>query len=169
MRDRPAEPPPKPVISPPNTLTLSQIITGCKVYVERTIRPDRPDETEVRKAEILSIRERKLGRAERKERKARIRAAQDDAAAEAQRRQLEEEEEKARSVGDRLEYYCHYVEFNKVSLAALPDLLATDLRRARQPATSYASMVLRHSILTQSLTASRRMGRRVQDSPVPRG
>ena len=113
--NRPAEPPPKPVISPPNTLTLSQIITGCKVYVERTIHPERPDETEVRKAEVLSIRERKLGRAERKERKARLRAAQDDQeAAEAQRKQLEEEEEKARSGGDRLEYYCHYVEFNKV-------------------------------------------------------
>ncbi|GAA5987839.1 hypothetical protein JCM10908_007237 [Rhodotorula pacifica] len=110
----PAEPPPKPVISPPNTLTLSQIITGCKVYVDRTIHPDRPDETEVRKAEILSIRERKLGRAERKERKARLKAAQDDeSAAEAQRKQLEEEEEKARAEGDRLEYYCHYVEFNK--------------------------------------------------------
>lgn len=96
-------------------MTLSQIITGCKVYVERTIHPDKPDETEVRKAEILSIRERKLGRAERKERKARLRAAQDDQeAAEAQRKQLEEEEEKARSGGDRLEYYCHYVEFNKV-------------------------------------------------------
>lgn len=96
-------------------MTLSQIITGCKVYVERKIHPDKPEETEVRKAEVLSIRERKLGRAERKERKARLRAAQDgDAEAEAERKRIEADEEKARTGGDRLEYYCHYVEFNKV-------------------------------------------------------
>ncbi|KAJ8293556.1 Histone acetyltransferase ESA1 [Rhodotorula toruloides] len=109
------DPPPKPIISPPNTLTLSQIVTGCKVFVQRPIHPDKPDELEIRKAEILSIRERKLGRAERKERKARLKAAQNEGAeAEAElKRKEEEEEEKRRQEGDRLEYYCHYVEFNK--------------------------------------------------------
>ncbi|GAA6004352.1 MOZ/SAS family histone acetyltransferase [Rhodotorula paludigena] len=110
------DPPPKPVISPPNTLVLSQIITGCKVFVQRVVDPARPNDTEVRKAEILSIRERKLGRQERREKKARLRAAQDgggeEAAAELKRKE-QEEEEKSKNEGDRLEYYCHYVEFNK--------------------------------------------------------
>ncbi|GAA5981610.1 hypothetical protein JCM11641_003916 [Rhodosporidiobolus odoratus] len=107
------EPPAKPIISPPNTLTLAQIATGCKVFVERPVSADNPD-PEVRKAEILSIRERKVGRQERKEKKARLKAAQQEggeAAEEARKR--EEEEERSRQEGDTLEYYCHYVEFNK--------------------------------------------------------
>ncbi|GAA5899068.1 hypothetical protein JCM8208_002994 [Rhodotorula glutinis] len=110
-----AGPPPKPIISPPNTLTLSQIATGCKVYIQRQIHPDRPNDTEVRKAEILSIRQRKIGRAERREKKARLKAAQDGGAeAEAElEREEREAEERSRAEGDRLEYYCHYVEFNK--------------------------------------------------------
>ncbi|GAA6008761.1 hypothetical protein JCM10207_001712 [Rhodosporidiobolus poonsookiae] len=103
------EPPPKPIISPPNTLTLSQIVTGCKVFVQRPVSTDVPV-PEVRKAEILSIRERKLGRAERRERKALLKEG--GAAAEEARRR-EEEEERGRQEGDLLEYYCHYVEFNK--------------------------------------------------------
>ncbi|BGP40690.1 Histone acetyltransferase [Rhodotorula kratochvilovae] len=110
-----ADPPPKPIISPPNSLTLSQIATGCKVYIQRQIHPDRPNETEVRKAEILSIRERKIGRAERREKKARLRAAQDggeEAQAELEREEREADERRKQE-GDHLEYYCHYVEFNK--------------------------------------------------------
>lgn len=81
------------------------------MYVQRPVSRDVPVE-EVRKAEILSIRERKLGRSERKERKQRLKDA----------KTVEQEQEKladeaaARGDGlDRLEYYIHYVEFNKVS------------------------------------------------------
>ncbi|GAA5851699.1 hypothetical protein JCM8547_001177 [Rhodosporidiobolus lusitaniae] len=108
----PADPAQKPIISPPNTLTLSQIVTGCKVFVERPVALDNPV-ADMRKAEILSIRERKLGREERKEKKARLKAAQEGGAAAEEKRRMEEEEERARQQGDRLEYYCHYVEFNK--------------------------------------------------------
>ncbi|GAA6043894.1 hypothetical protein JCM8097_004292 [Rhodosporidiobolus ruineniae] len=106
-----SDPPPKPIISPPNTLTLSQIVTGCKVFVERPVSRDVPV-PEVRKAEILSIRERKLGRQERKERKERLRAAEETGDAAAEQKKQEDEDERNRQ-GDRLEYYCHYVEFNK--------------------------------------------------------
>ncbi|GAA5936691.1 NuA4 histone acetyltransferase complex catalytic subunit ESA1 [Sporobolomyces koalae] len=101
----PNEPPPKPIISPPNTLTLSQIVTGCKVYVQRPVQRDVPVE-EVRKAEILSIRERKLGRSERRERKQRMKQGES----------TEHASDTADSTAqglDRLEYYIHYVEFNK--------------------------------------------------------
>ncbi|GAA5839147.1 hypothetical protein JCM11251_003688 [Rhodosporidiobolus azoricus] len=107
-----SDPPPKPIISPPNTVTLSQIVTGCKVFVERPVSVDLPV-AEVRKAEILSIRERKVGRAERKEKKARLKAAQGGDKEAQKALEAEEEEEKNRAEGDRLEYYCHYVEFNK--------------------------------------------------------
>ncbi|BGP16818.1 hypothetical protein JCM10213_004665 [Rhodosporidiobolus nylandii] len=106
------DPPPKPIISPPNTLALSQIVTGCKVYVERPVSSE-VAEAEVRKAEILSIRERKLDRQERKEKKARLKAAQEGGEAAEEALRKEEEEERNRQGGDRLEYYCHYVEFNK--------------------------------------------------------
>ncbi|GAA5871633.1 hypothetical protein JCM16303_000815 [Sporobolomyces ruberrimus] len=102
------DPPPKPIISPPNTLTLSQITSGCKVYVQRPVSRDVPVE-EVRKAEILSIRERKLGRSERKERKQRLKDGKGP-------EQVEKPEAVEETVGDgldRLEYYIHYVEFNK--------------------------------------------------------
>ncbi|GAA5830947.1 hypothetical protein JCM5353_004450 [Sporobolomyces roseus] len=101
-----SDPPPKPIISPPNTLNLSQIVTGCKVFVQRPISRDVPVE-EVRKAEILSIRERKLGRNERKERKQRIKAG------EKEKEKVIEEESVGETAEDRLEYYIHYVEFNK--------------------------------------------------------
>ncbi|GAA6005603.1 hypothetical protein JCM11491_003697 [Sporobolomyces phaffii] len=102
------DPPPKPIISPPNTLALSQIVSGCKVYVQRPVSRDLPVE-EVRKAEILSIRERKLARSERKERKQRLK---DGKGAE----QPDKPEAQQATVGDgldRVEYYIHYVEFNK--------------------------------------------------------
>ncbi|SGY99020.1 BQ5605_C034g11262 [Microbotryum silenes-dioicae] len=78
---------PKPVISPPNTVLLKAIATGCKVYVER------PDQA--RKAEILMIREKKLSRAARK------------ATLESGVPPPEVPDE------EKLEYYVHYVEFNK--------------------------------------------------------
>ncbi|GAA5956109.1 hypothetical protein JCM21900_002596 [Sporobolomyces salmonicolor] len=103
-----SDPPPKPLISPPHTLALSQIVTGCKVFVQRPVSVDVP-EAEVRKAEILSIRERKLGRAERKEKKARLKAQQENG-----QEALPKEDDHQDGLGeDRLEYYIHYVEFNK--------------------------------------------------------
>jgi len=84
-------------------------VTGCKVFVQRPISRDVPVE-EVRKAEILSIRERKLGRNERKERKQRIKAG------EKEKEKVIEEESVGETAEDRLEYYIHYVEFNKVCL-----------------------------------------------------
>ncbi|GAA5945795.1 hypothetical protein JCM1841_001168 [Sporobolomyces salmonicolor] len=103
-----SDPPPKPLISPPNTLAVSQIVTGCKVFVQRPVSVDVP-EGEVRKAEILSIRERKLGRAERKEKKARLKAQQENG-----QEALPKEDDHQDGLGeDRLEYYVHYVEFNK--------------------------------------------------------
>lgn len=90
----------------------------------------------------MSIRERKLGRAERKERKARLKAAQNEGAeAEAElKRKEEEEEEKRRQEGDRLEYYCHYVEFNKVRrrlrLLKTAFFSQTDLALARSVLTN---------------------------------
>ncbi|GAA5864056.1 hypothetical protein JCM1840_000688 [Sporobolomyces johnsonii] len=103
-----SDPPPKPLISPPNTLALSQIVTGCKVFVQRPVSVDVP-EAEVRKAEILSIRERKLGRAERKEKKARLKAQQENG----QEAAPKEDDRPDGQGDDRLEYYIHYVEFNK--------------------------------------------------------
>ncbi|KAH9457210.1 hypothetical protein Pst134EA_021092 [Puccinia striiformis f. sp. tritici] len=44
------EPKPAPLISPPNTVVLSAIITGCKVFAKRL------DEPGPIKAEVLGIR-----------------------------------------------------------------------------------------------------------------
>lgn len=85
---------PKPVISPPNTIALKDITSGCKVYVERSNEPA------PRKAEILSIREKKLSRAARK-------ATLDSGVS-------VEDAVKNMPDQDKLEYYVHYVEFNKV-------------------------------------------------------
>lgn len=90
----PEVPPLKPVISPPNTVLLKNIATGCKVMV------DRPNEPQPRKAEILSIREKKLSRAAR-------RATLESGTSLAEAAKAVPDEEK-------LEYYVHYVEFNKV-------------------------------------------------------
>ncbi|ORY55728.1 acyl-CoA N-acyltransferase [Leucosporidium creatinivorum] len=86
-------PPPKPVISAPNTVLLKDVSSGCKVFVER------PNEPEPRKAEILSIRQKKLTRAERR--------ATLDAGVSI--------EDAVNAIPDeeKLEYYVHYVEFNK--------------------------------------------------------
>lgn len=84
------------------------------MYVQRPVSRDVPVE-EVRKAEILSIRERKLGRSERKERKQRLKDGKGP-------EQAEKPEAVEETVGDgldRLEYYIHYVEFNKASLPPL--------------------------------------------------
>lgn len=81
---------PKPVISPPNTVALVDIASGCKVFVER------PNEPDPRKAEILSIRTKKLSRA-------------------AKRATLEKDGDSEVAAEEQLEYYVHYVEFNKVS------------------------------------------------------
>lgn len=100
--------PPKPKISAPNTVNFSQLVTGCKVYVSR------PSEGNVsRKAEILSSREKKLTRAEKKA---------GDAHADGK---LSKE--------DTVEYYVHYVEFNKVccSLFIPFHSLILSLRRCR--------------------------------------
>lgn len=83
-------PPPKPVISPPNTVALVNLVTGCKVFVER------PAEPLPRKAEILSMRTKKLSRAARKA-------------------TLDTDMDVDKPPADELlEYYVHYVEFNKV-------------------------------------------------------
>lgn len=81
--------PEPPKVSAPNTLSLSQLVTGCKVFVAR------PSEgpSVARKAEILSSREKKLSRAEKK-------------GTAPEGKQTKEE--------DKVEYYVHYVEFNKV-------------------------------------------------------
>ncbi|KAM0750103.1 hypothetical protein T439DRAFT_326071 [Meredithblackwellia eburnea MCA 4105] len=81
----PADPPPKPIISPPNTVLLANVVSGCKVFVER------PNEDQPRKAEILSIRTKQLSRAARKSGQT-----------------LDDKKDE-----DKLEYYVHYVEFNK--------------------------------------------------------
>ncbi|KAK4054255.1 Histone acetyltransferase [Microbotryomycetes sp. JL201] len=86
------QPPPKPVISAPNTVLLKDISSGCKVYVQR-------QGEEARKAEILSIREKKLSRAARK--------------ATLEKGQSVEDAVKNMSDEEKLEYYVHYVEFNK--------------------------------------------------------
>lgn len=87
-------PPPKPVISAPNTVLLKDVTAGAKVYVAR------PNEPQPRKAEILSIRQKKLTRAERR--------ATLDAGVSV------EDALNAVPDGEKLEYYVHYVEFNKV-------------------------------------------------------
>ena len=84
---------PKPVISPPNTVALANLATGCKVFVER------PSEPQPRKAEILSMRTKKLSRAARKA-------------------TLETDIDVDQKPADELlEYYVHYVEFNKIGSA----------------------------------------------------
>lgn len=72
-----------------NTVQLSQLVTGCKVWVER------PAPEEPRKAEILSIRSTRIQRPPRN--KDGTRAA------------LTEEQMRPST-----EYYVHYVDFNKV-------------------------------------------------------
>lgn len=89
-------------MSPPNTVHLSNIVSGCKVFVER------PDEPQPRKAEILSIRTKKLNRA-------------------ALRAQKDAMDVDSVPVEEKLEYYVHYVEFNKVRHCAL--LFASPARR----------------------------------------
>ncbi|KAL8293411.1 hypothetical protein RQP46_000112 [Phenoliferia psychrophenolica] len=87
----PAEPPPKPVVSPPNTVALSSLVTGCKVFVER------PLDEQPRKAEILSIRTKLLSRAAKR----------------ANRENKDKMDTDHVPVEEGLEYYVHYVEFNK--------------------------------------------------------
>ena len=65
-------------------------MTGCKVFVER------PLEDEPRKAEVLSMRTKQLSRAAKR--------AQKDGSMDVDLVPVEE----------KLEYYVHYVEFNKV-------------------------------------------------------
>lgn len=75
-----------------NTVQLSQLVTGCKVWVER------PAPEEPRKAEILSIRATRIQRPPRNK--------------DGTRAQLSEEQMRPST-----EYYVHYVDFNKVSRA----------------------------------------------------
>lgn len=70
-------------VSPGNTVQLHQLVTGCKVMVDRSMHDEDP-----RKAEILSIRAGKVARGRPKE------------GQEPERPQMQ--------------YYIHYVEFNKV-------------------------------------------------------
>lgn len=79
-------------------MLLKDVASGCKVFVER------PNEPLPRKAEILSIRQKKLTRAERR--------ATLDAGVSI--------EDAVNAIPDeeKLEYYVHYVEFNKVSTLA---------------------------------------------------
>lgn len=72
-----------------NTVQLSQLVTGCKVWVER------PAPEEPRKAEILSIRSTRIQRPPRNK--------------DGTRAKLTEEQMRPST-----EYYVHYVDFNKV-------------------------------------------------------
>lgn len=83
-----ATPLPRPLsgVSPANTVQLHQLVTGCRVFVDRSNLGE-----EARKAEILSIRVKKMPRVPRGE-----------------------EQPKPQT-----EYYVHYVEFNKVRWAGI--------------------------------------------------
>lgn len=70
---------------------ITSIVTGCKVFIAR------PNEPEPRKAEILSIRNKKFSTARGAGGRKSVGSGVDE---------LVEEE--------KLEYYVHYVEFNKV-------------------------------------------------------
>lgn len=80
--------------SPGNTVQLHQLVTGCKVWVER------PAPEEPRKAEILSIRATRQPRPPRNK--------------DGTRPKLTDEQ-----LRPTTEYYVHYVEFNKVSRASV--------------------------------------------------
>jgi len=72
-----------------STVQLAQLVTGCKVWVER------PAPEEPRKAEILSIRATRIQRPPRNKDGTRVK--------------LSEEQ-----LRPSTEYYVHYVDFNKV-------------------------------------------------------
>jgi hypothetical protein len=76
-------------VSAGNTIQLAQLITGCKVWVER------PAPEEPRKAEILSIRATRQPRPPRNK--------------DGTRPKLTDEQ-----LRPTTEYYVHYVDFNKV-------------------------------------------------------
>lgn len=86
-------------VSAPSTVALHQLVTGCKVFVER------PAPEEPRKAEILSIRQRKPPRPPRNKDGTLARPPPEEAPK------------------PILEYYIHYVEFNKVRWVSLLRLL----------------------------------------------
>ena len=90
-------------VSAPSTVALHQLVTGCKVFVER------PAPEEPRKAEILSIRQRKPPRPPRNKDGTLARPPPEEAPK------------------PILEYYIHYVEFNKVRwVLLLRELLGTN-------------------------------------------
>lgn len=96
-----------------NTIQLAQLVTGCKVWVER------PAPEEPRKAEILSIRATRIQRPPRNKDGSRVKLT---------------EEQKRPST----EYYVHYVDFNKVRFALLLIFLVTGLGlRATHEEASY--------------------------------
>lgn len=88
-----AEPKPAPLISPPNTVALSAIITGCKVLAKRLDEPDAV------KAEVLGIRPASTQR--------RSRFAQTPT------KETENKSNGAEKEEETLEFYLHWVGYNK--------------------------------------------------------
>lgn len=82
---------PKPIISPPNTVSIDNIIAGCKVFVQKS-----DEET---RAEVLSIRQVN-------KRYPRSAAAQS------------QQNGNANGPESNLEFYVHFVGWNKVSRGA---------------------------------------------------
>ncbi|OAV87336.1 hypothetical protein PTTG_09377 [Puccinia triticina 1-1 BBBD Race 1] len=87
------EPKPAPLVSPPNTVALSAIISGCKVFAKRL------DEPEAIKAEVLGIRPASVQRRSRFAKPL-----------------IKEEETTANGVekeAESLEFYLHWIGYNK--------------------------------------------------------
>ncbi|KAN0064702.1 Histone acetyltransferase [Thecaphora frezii] len=90
----PATPAPDdgPILIPPGSYGLEEVMVGCKIYVQKPDITTR--ELEERKAEILSIREKPKPRLTKKQ-------------------QADNEGKPAPTLEEKLEYYVHYCEFNK--------------------------------------------------------
>ncbi|MBW0481936.1 hypothetical protein O181_021651 [Austropuccinia psidii MF-1] len=91
------EPKPPPLISPPNTVLLSAIITGCKVLAKRL------DEPEPVKAEVLGIRPGKTARRSRLSKTATNNLNDEENGSESGPEKDE----------DNLEFYLHWIGYNK--------------------------------------------------------
>ncbi|KAL9931354.1 hypothetical protein V8E36_009751 [Tilletia maclaganii] len=113
----------EPVVSKAGSYALSDVIAGCKIFVQRP-DPDSGD-IEQRKAEILSIRQRPPSRAPRNSRLALIRARRKrlEQGGGVKKEDADDDDNKMDAdadaddgidnEADQTEYYVHYVEFNK--------------------------------------------------------
>ena len=91
-----------PSISAPGTYSIKDVVAGCKIFVEK---PDPSSgDTEQRRAEVLSVREKPKPRLSK-----RLEAAAAEAAGDGSDKGKDEEE----AARETLEYYVHYSEFNK--------------------------------------------------------